>query len=152
MKLVKERALALACRPVGNTAQRSIGGNDQSSRTDLTAPDFSSGANIHSEATASPRPANTAHCWGTAATRYHGYIGFPSQFSFNTGSSPPSSSGRHGFRFDQRGDAARVCTAFDRVRAPWHVFLLSIPKSQGRSLPVTLARAGRVREPTTCFS
>jgi hypothetical protein len=42
----------LVCRPVGNTARRSIVGSDQSPSTDLTAPDFNSGANIRSEATA----------------------------------------------------------------------------------------------------
>src|SRR4051812_20096950 len=35
MNIVKARALALACRPVGNTAQSSPGGNDQSSSTIL---------------------------------------------------------------------------------------------------------------------
>src|SRR5262249_49013579 len=38
---------------------RSIGGNDQSSSTDFTTPDLSSGANIQSEAIARPSPANT---------------------------------------------------------------------------------------------
>src|SRR5215831_1578835 len=57
MKLAKARALALTCRPAGKTVQRSIGGNDQSSSTDFTAPDLSSGANIQSEAIARPSPA-----------------------------------------------------------------------------------------------
>jgi hypothetical protein len=48
----------LVCRPVGNTARRSIVGSDQSPGMDLTAPDFNSGANIHSEATARPRLVN----------------------------------------------------------------------------------------------
>jgi hypothetical protein len=56
-KLAKARALALACRPVGNTAHRSTGGNKQSASTASTAPDFSSGANCHSEVIAKPRPA-----------------------------------------------------------------------------------------------
>src|SRR6266853_1529405 len=62
MKPTKARALALACRPVGNTAQSSAGGNDQSASTTLTAPDFSSGVNIHSDPpTETPRQANTAY-------------------------------------------------------------------------------------------
>src|ERR1700730_18262925 len=44
-KLAKARAFALACRPVGKTAHRSTVGSDQSSSTEMTAPDFSSGAN-----------------------------------------------------------------------------------------------------------
>src|SRR5437764_2290829 len=60
MNIVKARALALACRPLGNAAQSSPGGKDQSVRTSLTAPDFSSGVNIHSDPpTETPRPANT---------------------------------------------------------------------------------------------
>src|SRR6266403_2267566 len=58
-KLAKARAFALARRPVGKTAHRSTVGSDQSSSTDMTAPDFSSGANNHSEAIAKPRPAST---------------------------------------------------------------------------------------------
>ena len=58
MNVVKARALALACRPVGNAAQSSPGGNDQSASTTLTAPDFSSGVNIHSDPPMErPRPA-----------------------------------------------------------------------------------------------
>src|SRR5437868_2456500 len=58
-KLAKARALALACRPVGNSAHRSTRGNTQSVSTIWTAPDFSSASNNHSEATAKPRPAST---------------------------------------------------------------------------------------------
>src|SRR5580704_8548952 len=68
MKPAKARALALACRPVGNTAQSSPGGNDQSASTTSTAPDFSSGVNIHSDPpTETPRPANTASRTPSAA-------------------------------------------------------------------------------------
>src|ERR1700733_319640 len=59
MKATKARAFALMRRPVGNTAHRSIGGSIQSCNTALTAPLFSSG-NIHSDATARPRPEKTA--------------------------------------------------------------------------------------------
>src|SRR5215469_5542719 len=58
-KLAKALALALARLPVGNTAHRSTGGNNQPPSTASTVPDFSSGANNHSEATATPRPAST---------------------------------------------------------------------------------------------
>lgn len=47
MKAANARALALARRPVGNTAQRSIGGSVQSRSTERTLPLRSSGANIH---------------------------------------------------------------------------------------------------------
>jgi K+-sensing histidine kinase KdpD len=66
-KLAKARAFALACRPPGKTAHKSTSGRDQSSSTDVTAPDFSSGVNIHSEAMAKPRPANTASRTPSAA-------------------------------------------------------------------------------------
>src|SRR5215471_16207274 len=59
MKLAKARALALACRPVGKIAHKSTGGNNQSVSTAWTAPDFNSGANIHSDAMATPRSAST---------------------------------------------------------------------------------------------
>ena len=68
MNVVKARALALACRPVGNAAQSSPGGNDQSASTTLTAPDFSSGVNIRSDPPMErPRPANTASLAPSAA-------------------------------------------------------------------------------------
>ena len=57
---VKVRALAVAVRPAGNTAQRSIRGNSQSWRTTFTVPSAISGANIHSEAIAMPALASTA--------------------------------------------------------------------------------------------
>src|SRR5207302_4073792 len=60
MKLVNARALALACRPAGKSAHRSIAGSDQSCSTEMTAPDFSSGVNNHSEPPIErPRPAST---------------------------------------------------------------------------------------------
>jgi hypothetical protein len=42
-KVAKARALALAYRPVGNTAHRSMAGKDQSSSTARTLPERSSG-------------------------------------------------------------------------------------------------------------
>ena len=57
---VKVRALAVAGRPAGNTAQRSIWGNFQSWSTTFTVPSAISGANIHSEAIAIPALVNTA--------------------------------------------------------------------------------------------
>jgi hypothetical protein len=60
MKLVNARALALACRPAGKSAHRSIAGSDQSCSTEMTAPDVSSGVNNHSEPPIErPRPAST---------------------------------------------------------------------------------------------
>src|ERR1700746_212961 len=60
MKVVKARALALARRPAGKSDHRSIAGSDQSCSTEMTAPDFSSGANNHSEPPIErPRPAST---------------------------------------------------------------------------------------------
>src|SRR5207248_2446531 len=53
-KAPKARAVALAIRPVGNTAQRSIIGKVHSASTLRTAPDASSGANIHSDVIARP--------------------------------------------------------------------------------------------------
>jgi hypothetical protein len=48
------RALALARRPVGNAAHRSMAGKDQSSSTAQTLPERSSGANSHSGETVRP--------------------------------------------------------------------------------------------------
>src|SRR5262249_31195264 len=59
MKLAKVRALALVCRPAGKSAHASTNGNDQSARTALTVLSLNSGANIHSDAMATPRSAST---------------------------------------------------------------------------------------------
>jgi len=60
MKLVKARALALTCRPAGKSAHRFKAGSDQSCSTEMTAADFSSGVNNHSEPPIErPRPAST---------------------------------------------------------------------------------------------
>ena len=60
IKSANARALAHACRPAGNTAHKSTGGRGQSPSTDVTASDFSSGANSHSEATENPSSSNIA--------------------------------------------------------------------------------------------
>ena len=61
------RALAVAVRPAGKTAQRSIRGNSQPFSTTLTVPSAISGANIHSEVIAIPARASTAARTPTAA-------------------------------------------------------------------------------------
>ena len=60
-------ALAVAARPVGSTAHRSSGGRLHSERTARTAPDRSSGLNIHSDAMVSPASASTAALTPSAA-------------------------------------------------------------------------------------
>src|SRR5262249_43439973 len=60
-------ALAVAARPVGNTAHRSSAGRLHSSRTARTTPDRSSGLNIHSDAMVSPISASTAALTPSAA-------------------------------------------------------------------------------------
>ena len=70
MNLTKARAFAVACRPVGYIAHNSTFGNDQSLRTDMTEPDLSSGANIHSDAIANPNPAITPSRTSSAAVTW----------------------------------------------------------------------------------
>src|ERR1700746_4033085 len=53
-KATNARALAVAARPVGSTVHRSSGGRLHSDRTARTAPDRSSGVNIHFDAMVSP--------------------------------------------------------------------------------------------------
>lgn len=67
IKSAKARALVLDVRPLGKTAQRSIGGSSQSVSTSRTLPDANSGPNIQLEATARPIPANTASRTPSAA-------------------------------------------------------------------------------------
>jgi hypothetical protein len=66
MNVTKALAFALG-RLLAKTAHSAIGGNVQSSRTALTRPRCSSGANIHSEATVGPMPASTASRTPSAA-------------------------------------------------------------------------------------
>jgi hypothetical protein len=53
-KSTKVRAFAVAARPVGNIAHKSSGGRVHSDNTARTAPERSSGVNIHSDAIVSP--------------------------------------------------------------------------------------------------
>src|ERR1700730_4478875 len=60
IKAAKARAFALARRPVGKAAHKSIDGKVQAGNTCLALPLPRSGWKIHSEATHNPRPAKTA--------------------------------------------------------------------------------------------
>src|SRR5437588_226724 len=66
-KSTNDRALAVAARPVGSTAHRSSAGRLHSVRTARTAPDRSSGLNIHSDAIVRPASASTAALTPSAA-------------------------------------------------------------------------------------
>jgi len=66
-KATNARALAVAARPVGSTIHRSSGGRHHSYKTVWTAPDRSSGLNIHSDAMVSPTWASTAALTPSAA-------------------------------------------------------------------------------------
>lgn len=65
------RALAVANRRAGKTAQGSNGGSFQSVRTGRTSPLSSSGANIHSDAMVSQRCARTAARTPSAAVIFN---------------------------------------------------------------------------------
>src|SRR6266481_8267238 len=66
-KSTNARALAVAARPVGSTAHRSRAGRLHSDRTARTAPDRSSGLNIHSDAMVRPTSPSTAALTPSAA-------------------------------------------------------------------------------------
>src|SRR5258708_21083409 len=66
----KARALVVAIRPLGKTAQRSVAGRSQSVRTAPTSPDCSSG-NIQADATVTPSPASTAARTPSAAVTFN---------------------------------------------------------------------------------
>jgi hypothetical protein len=67
MNASNARAFALARRPVGKTAHRSIDGGVHSCSTARTTPRSSSDANIHCDAIASPRSASTTSRTPSAA-------------------------------------------------------------------------------------